>query len=289
MSISNVENVLREGVLIMRSSPRLMTGILIFSFYVALALIGPLTYPVDPRRPMFEHLQPPSTKHPLGTDVLGRDVFAQLIHGTYYSLKIGFMAAIISSILGIVIGGVGGYFGGVVDDVLTLITNVFLCVPTIALLVILAAYFRVRSEWIVVLLLGITTWPSMARSIRSQILSLKVREFVDTAKLCGMSSLEILFKEVLPNMLAYIVMYLILNIAIAIVSEAGLSAIGLGPTGIISLGMILRWAIVWEAVRYGAWWWFIPPGLSITLISLSLLMINDALDKLYNPRARTMR
>ena len=287
--MKGARGLIAEAIYTLRSSPRLIIGSSIFFFYVVLAVIGPLLYPVDPRKPTFEHLQPPSLQHPLGTDILGRDLFAQLIHGTYYSLKIGFMAAILTSILGIMIGGVGGYFGGVIDDLLTLITNIFLCVPTIALLIILAAYFRVRSEWIVILLLGITTWPSMARSIRSQILSLKVREFVDTAKLCGMSSLKILFREVLPNMLAYIVMYFILNIAIAIVSEAGLSAIGLGPTEIISLGMILRWAIVWEAVRYGAWWWFIPPGLSITLISLSLLMINDALDKLYNPRARTTR
>lgn len=281
--------MLKEAIYIMHSSPRLIIGSSIFLFYAALALIGPLFYPVDPRKPAFEHLQPPTLQHPLGTDVLGRDILAQLIHGTYYSLKIGIMAAAISSMLGILIGGVGGYFGGTIDDILTLITNIFLCVPTIALLVILAVYFRERSEWIVILLLGVTTWPSMARSIRSQVLSLRAREFIDTAKLCGMSGIKILFKEVLPNMLAYIVMYFILNIAIAIASEAGLSAIGLGPTGIVSLGMLLRWAIVWEAVRYGAWWWFVPPGLSITLISLSLLMINDALDKLYNPRARGVK
>lgn len=269
-----------------RRSPKLLIGTAIFSFFVFLATLGSLLYPVDPLKPQFNSLMPPSLEHPLGTDILGRDILAQLICGTRYSLKIGIMAALITTIIGVAIGGIGGYFGGIIDEILNLASNVVLTIPTIAFLIVIAAYFRERSEWVIILLISSTAWGAMARSIRSQVLSLKTRDFVDLAKLSGIGKLRILFFEVLPNMMAYLVMYFVLNIAIAIGSEAGLSAIGLGPTAIVSLGMLLRWAIVWEAVRYGAWWWFIPAGLSITLITLSLLLINDGLEQIYNPRAR---
>ncbi|MEM1507825.1 MAG: ABC transporter permease [Candidatus Bathyarchaeia archaeon] len=269
-----------------RRSPKLLIGTAIFSFFVFLATLGSLLYPVDPLKPQFDSLMSPSLEHPLGTDILGRDILAQLICGTRYSLKIGIMAALITTVIGVAIGGIGGYFGGIVDEILNLASNVVLTIPTIAFLIVIAAYFRERSEWVIILLISSTAWGAMARSIRSQVLSLKTRDFVDLAKLSGMGKLKILFFEVLPNMMAYLVMYFVLNIAIAIGSEAGLSAIGLGPTAIVSLGMLLRWAIVWEAVRYGAWWWFIPAGLSITLITLSLLLINDGLEQIYNPRAR---
>lgn len=269
-----------------KRSPKLLAGTAIFSFFVLLATVGGFLYPVDPLKPQFDSLMPPSLEHPLGTDILGRDIFAQLICGTRYSLKIGIMAALITTIIGVAIGGIGGYFGGIIDEILNLASNVVLTIPTIAFLIVIAAYFRERSEWVIILLISSTAWGAMARSIRSQVLSLKTRDFVDLAKLSGIGKLRILFFEVLPNMMAYLVMYFVLNIAIAIGSEAGLSAIGLGPTAIVSLGMLLRWAIVWEAVRYGAWWWFIPAGLSITLITLSLLLINDGLEQIYNPRAR---
>jgi peptide/nickel transport system permease protein len=269
-----------------RRSPKLLIGTTIFSFFVLLATLGSILYNVDPSKPQFGSLEPPSLEHPLGTDILGRDLLAQLIHGTGYSLKIGIMAALITTVIGIAVGGVGGYFGGMIDEILNLASNVILTIPTIAFLVVIAAYFRVRSEWIIILLISSTSWGAMARSIRSQVLSLKTRDFVDLAKLSGMSRLRILLFEVLPNMMSYLVMYLALSVASAIGSEAGLSAIGLGPTAIVSLGMLLRWVIVWEAVRYGAWWWFLPVGMSITLVTLSLLLINDGLDQLYNPRAR---
>ncbi|MEM2921261.1 MAG: ABC transporter permease [Candidatus Bathyarchaeia archaeon] len=269
-----------------KKSPKLLIGTVIFSFFVLLATLGSVLYDVDPSKPQFESLEPPSLEHPLGTDILGRDLLAQLIQGTGYSLKIGIMAALITTVIGVAVGGIGGYFGGMVDEILNLASNVILTIPTIAFLVVIAAYFRVRSEWIIILLISSTSWGAMARSIRSQVLSLRTRDFVDLAKLSGMGRLRILFSEVLPNMMSYLVMYLALSVASAIGSEAGLSAIGLGPTAIVSLGMLLRWVIVWEAVRYGAWWWFLPVGASITLVTLSLLLINDGLDQLYNPRAR---
>jgi len=271
---------------LIRRSPKLLAGTSILTFFVFFAVLGSTLYTVDPTKPEFESLETPSFDHPLGTDILGRDLFAQLIHGTGYSLKIGIIAALITIAVGVGVGGVGGYFGGMIDEILNLASNVVLTIPTIAFLIVIAAYFRVRSEWIIILLISSTSWGGMARSIRSQVLSLKTREFVDLAKLSGISRARILFFEVLPNMLSYLVMYLALSVAGAIGSEAGLSAIGLGPTAIVSLGMLLRWAIVWEAVRYGAWWWFFPVGLTITLITLSLLLINDGLDQIYNPRAR---
>lgn len=271
---------------LVKRSPKLLAGICIFTFFVLFTVLGQVLYPVDPRKPQFGSLEYPSFERPLGTDILGRDLLAQLMHGTGYSLKIGIMAALISLAIGLTVGGIGGYFGGMIDEVLNLASNVVLTIPTIAFLVVVAAYFRTRSEWIIILLISSTAWAGMARSIRSQVLSLKTREFIDLAKLSSLSRTRILFFEVLPNMLSYVVMYLALSVAGAIGAEAGLSAIGLGPTAITSLGMLLRWVIVWEAVRYGAWWWFLPVGFTITLITLSLLLINDGLDQIYNPRAR---
>ena len=277
--LNTIKNMLKTSI-------KLFLGVSILFIFIFFTIFGLLFYKVDPKEPKFASLHPPSLENPLGTDILGRDILAQLIYGTAYSLKIGVLAALIASAIGIIVGGVGGYLGGIVDDILTLITNTLLTIPSIALLVVIAAYFRVRSEWILILIIGITSWPSMARSIRSQVLSLKSRDFIELAKLLGLSKSRILFVEVLPNMLSYIVMYFFLNIAGAIVSEAALSVIGLGPTATISLGILLRWAIAWDSIRCGAWWWFLFPGLAITIISVSLFLINDGLDQLYNPRAR---
>jgi len=261
----------------------LLIGLLVFS------IPGMFFYHIDPRSLEFKDLQPPSPTNPLGTDVFGRDVLAQLIHGTYNSFRIGVFAGLLATLIGILVGSVAGYTGGTIDEALNLITNTFLVLPTLALLIVIASYIRIRNEFVMIIIIGSTAWPWTARAIRAQVYSLKAREFVDLARISGLPKLEIIFLEILPNMLSYIVMCFTLQMAGAILSEAGLSAIGLGPTALVTLGMMLRWAIIWEAPRIGAWWWFIPPGILITLIAVSFLLINSGLDEIYNPRLRRGR
>jgi len=275
--------------LLFKCSYKMMIGTSIFIFWVLFAVLGRVLYNVNPLWMGFPVYQPPSLSNPFGTDPLGRDILAQVIHGTWYSLEIGILSGIIATAIGIAIGSIGGYFGKMIDEILNLITNVILTLPTLALLIVIASYIKIRSEWIVILLIALTSWPWTARSVRAQVLSLKTREYIFMAKLSGLSKIKILIFEVLPNMLSYIVMAFALQMAAAITSEAGLSAIGLGPTAIISLGIILRWAISFQAASYGIWWWYLPPGIVITTLSLSLLLINDGLDELYNPKIKGRR
>jgi len=281
-----ITKYMKSYFMLLRRSTKLLVGVIILLAVVLFSVLGMILYPLNPRAMLFKDLQPPSLQNPLGTDVFGRDVLAQLIHGTYNSLRIGIIAGLIATLIGVVIGVTAGYVGGIVDEALNLITNAFLVIPTLALLIVIASYIKVRSELVMVMIIGLTSWPWAVRSIRAQVYSLRAREFVDLAKLSGLSTFEIMFLEVLPNMLSYVVMCFVLQMSGAILSEAGLSAIGLGPTALVTLGMMLRWVLVWGAQRYGAWWWFLPPGIMITVVTLAFLLINSGLDELYNPRLR---
>ena len=263
-------------------------GLVTFVFLVIFSTLGNI-YPIDPHAPDFGIYQPPSSEHIFGTDALGRDVFAQTIHGAWYSLKIGLIAGVFCTMIGIFVGGIGGYFGKVVDEATNAFTNIILTIPTLALLIVIASYMKIRSEWLMILMISSVSWGWTARAIRAQVLSLKTREFVDIAKMEGFSRLRILFGEILPNMLAYIVMALAVQISASIIAEASLSSIGLGPTAVISLGIMLRWAITFQSASTGCWWWILPPGIIITLFSLSLLLIQEGLDEIFNPRTREQK
>ncbi|MEM2424901.1 MAG: ABC transporter permease [Candidatus Bathyarchaeia archaeon] len=264
---------------------RVTIGLAILCFLLVYGLAS-FFYPINPTAPMFGVLDPPSSRNPFGTDAIGRDVFAQTLHGTWYSLKIGFFAGVLTTIIGIVVGGIGGYFGKIIDEALSTLTNVVMTIPTLALLIVISSYIPIHNEWIMILLIASVSWPWCARAIRAAVLSLKTREFVDIARQLALGRVRIIFIEILPNILAYVVMSLALSIGVAIISEASLSALGLGPTDVISLGIILRWAITFNAAGIGAWWWLLPPGILICLCSTSLLLIKDGLDQFFNPRAR---
>lgn len=224
--------------------------------------------------------------HILGTDKLGKDVYAQLVYGLRTSLWIATLAAIIGTILGITIGFVAGYKGGLTDELLMMFVNIMLVIPSIVLLILVAAYLEARSPEIQALIIGLTGWPWVARAVRSQTLSLKNREFVNLARLAGLGDLRIIFEEIMPNMISYIFMVGILQFSGAILSSATLDFIGLGPTTAVSLGTILQKAIAHNALQFGWWWWFIPPGLIITLIITALFFINLGMEEVFNPRLR---
>jgi peptide/nickel transport system permease protein len=231
--------------------------------------------------------EPPSLAFLLGTDMAGRDVFAQLCVAIRDSLWVGIIAGFSSLGIAILLGGVLAYKKGLIDEGANFVTNVFLVLPELVILIIIAALLQGRSLVVVGILIGLFSWPWMARSIRSQILSLRERRFVDLARISGKSDLSIVVKEILPNMLAYVFLVLIIGVSSAVVVEAGISVIGLGPTEGFTLGMMLEWAISWNAPLAGKWWYFIPAGLILVILTGTLIMITAVIDDVLNPKVRT--
>lgn len=266
---------------------RFIIGISIILTITVIGLIGPVFYPKDPLSFAGPGDRPPSSKYPLGTDSFGRDILAQLIWGIRSSLYVGFLTATISTSIGIIIGVTSGIKGGVVDDILMSITNVVLSIPGILLAVLVASYLKVRSIEIVALILGIMSWPWFARAIRAQLMSLREREFIYLSRMAGYSDLRLALEDLVPQMATYVFMAFVLYINGGILGEAGLSIMGVGPTKGVTLGLMLQWAALMEAIRRGLWWWFIPPGMVIVLITSSLMTISTALDEVFNPRLRT--
>ncbi len=265
---------------------KFLIGFSVFLFFLVLGLFGPIFYRVDPTEMTWNHEKPPSREHPLGTDTYGRDILAQLIHGIRSSLYIGFLSAIISLTIGTFVGTFSAVKRGVVDETLMAITNIVLTTPSILVAILIASYMRVRNVEMVALILGLFQWPWFARAIRAQLMSVMSREYVYLSVMAGYSDLRLIFEDLIPTIATYAFMSFVLFINGGIMGEASLSLIGLGPTQGISLGIMLQWAVLMEAVRRGLWWWFVPPGVSIVAITASLLVISTAMDEVFNPRLR---
>lgn len=265
---------------------KLVISLTVLIIVFLIGILGPLIHEVSPTTMVGPAERPPSGEYPLGTDTYGRDVLAQLIHGIRTSLYVGCSAAVIALAIGVTIGVSSGVKGGIVDESLMLITNVMLTLPSILLMMLVAAYLKERNMIYVALIIGITSWPWVARAVRSQIMSLKTREFVSMSRMAGLGDVRIAFADLLPNMASYVFMAFILLTSGAMIAEAGLSMIGLGITRGTSLGVMLFWAQLMEAVRRGLFWWFIPPGACLVLIATSLLVLSTALDEYFSPRLR---
>jgi peptide/nickel transport system permease protein len=227
---------------------------------------------------------PPSWEHPLGTDVPGRDILALLILGTPQTLKIGLIAGTVGLGIGAFLGLASGYFGGRIDTVVRLATDVFLTIPTLAILIVVASMVRVLSIEGMALIVASLAWMVPARTIRSQVLTLRERRYVQLARLSGASHLEIIFTEIMPNLIPFIAATLVLAISAGILAAIGLEILGLGPSDLPSLGALIFWAQYYDAVFRGMWWWFLPPIFVLVLIFSSLFMISAGLDRLSNPR-----
>jgi peptide/nickel transport system permease protein len=222
----------------------------------------------------------------LGTDNFGRDVFTQLMYGTRTSLVIGLLAGLVATLIGVFIGTFAGYVGGWLEEALMAITNVVITIPSIVILILLSIAINNRSIVTMGIIIGITSWPWTARAVRAQASSLRTRDHVEIARLSGAGTLSLIFWEILPFMLSYVVMAFVLQLSSGILTEASLSMLGLGPSGSVSLGIMLQWALLWESVRTGAWWAFVPPTLFLTLIAFSLLLLQASIDEIFNPRLR---
>jgi len=271
-----------------RHNTRFQVSVGILLVVLVFALAGPfLPGRGDPNALPGKLFDPPSWKLWLGSDNFGHDVLTQLMYGTRTSLVIGIVAGAVATLIGVVIGSVSGFRGGLLDDVLSGFTNLLLAIPVFVILIILSDAVSNRNILTMALVIGATSWPWTARAVRAQSTSLRVREHVDVARLSGAGTARLILLEVLPYMASYISMAFVLQLAAAILAEAALSLLGLGPSNVVSLGIMLHWALLWESVRNGAWWAFVPPTLLLTIVSFSLLLLQTSLNEVFNPRLRT--
>ncbi|MFC4852391.1 ABC transporter permease [Actinophytocola glycyrrhizae] len=276
----------REALHFAVRNRKLVGGFVVVVVFLLVALIGPLVKGGDPLAYVGPRAAAPSEEYWFGTTTFGQDVFAQFLHGLRATFFVGVVAALIAGVLGMVVGFTSGYRGGLVDEILTMVTNIVLVLPVLAVLMIIAAYLEVRDIQSQAIIIGLFSWPWVARAVRSQTLSLRAREFVDLAKLSGAPVRRIIFREIAPNMASYLFMVFILLFGGAVLFAATLDFIGLGPTEGTSLGLMLNQAKQWSAMNLGLWWWFIPPGLGITAIVGALYIMNVGLDEVFNPKLR---
>ncbi len=265
---------------------KLRVGVGFVLFFLILALVGPYIARYDPLDYVGPGYHPPSREYWLGTNTFGQDIFSQFVHGLRSSFLVGLLGGGIATLIGLLVGFFAGYMGGFVDELLMMFTNILIVIPTLALLIIIAAYLPYRGVLIQSVIIGFTAWPWTARAVRAQTLSLRAREFVDLARISAVPTWRIILYEIAPNMLSYVFMVFILQFGGAILAAVGLDFIGLGPTRGISLGLMLQYAVLWNAVHLGMWWWIVPPGLAITLIVGGLYLTNVGLDEAFNPRLR---
>ncbi len=229
---------------------------------------------------------PPGREHILGTDSLGRDIAVQMSTAIINSLQIGLIAAIIGTLLGALIGFTSGYYGGIPDSILRVLVDVFLSVPSLLFLILIASLVKGVSVRTMALIIALFSWSWPARQIRAQVLSLKERGFVYIAMLSGMSRFEIIIKELMPNMLPWMGANFINATLAAILTESGLSLLGLGPQGEMTLGMMIYWSLSYSAVFRGMWWWWGTPVITLICLFISLYLMHLGSDEVSNPRLR---
>jgi len=229
----------------------------------------------------------PIKLHILGTDNFGRDMMAQLVAGTKSSLFVGLVAGTIATLMGLTMGLLAGYLGGNLDNLLSSLTNIFIVIPSIVILILISVSITTTTSVSIGIIIGLTSWPWTARSVRAQTTSLRNRDHVNLSKLSGHSMPRIIIKDILPYIASYVVMAFILQVASGILAEATLSMLGLGPRNVATLGLMMYWAGSFNALFNGNWWAFFPMVVMISLITFSLNLMNSGLDQIFNPQIRS--
>jgi peptide/nickel transport system permease protein len=270
-----------------------MIGVVILCIFVLIGAFAPSISPYDPRVQNYneagklERLQPPSAKHWFGTTTYGRDVLSQTIHGTRVALVVGTMTAFFVALIGMNIGLISGYYGGIVDTLLMRMTDIVYSIPTLPFAIVAFAILTRDIFWIIVVM-ALLFWTTTARVVRSQVLSLRERPFIDVARTSGASDLRILYKHIAPNVLPLVFVQGAFAVAAGITTEASISFLGVGDPDAISWGTILYDASS-SNVMYKAWWWFLPPGVCIMLVVMAFYFIGRAYEEVANPRLKGYR
>jgi peptide/nickel transport system permease protein len=263
-----------DGILSRRAS---IIGLVIFSSFLLAAIFSPLISPCDPWD-RFEPYLPPDQDHLLGTNDLGQDILSELIYGSRVSLIVGFGAALMATIVGSTIGLLAGYFKGLVDEILMGFTDIFLMIPQIPLIIVLAAFLR-PSFWLIALLMGSLWWTSTARVVRSKALQIREMGYVQAKRSLGFSHLHIIVSDVLPNLSQVVMPKFLLSIASAMIAESSISFLGLGDPSMKSWGMMINFAFSRGGFINGYWWWYMAPGLCITIFVWSVVLLGSLLEE----------
>jgi peptide/nickel transport system permease protein len=281
-------NLLRRCWRLVTVNRKVTAGSAIIGFFVLVAIFGPLFVRQSALTYTLNLNAPPSSAHWLGTDQGGQDVFTQLVLGTRASLAWAFLTGLAVVAISVTVGLTSGYFGGITDDALSVITNVFLVIPPLPLAIVAVQFFS-NSTLIVALVVALTNWPWGARVLRAQTLSMRSREFVTAARAGGEHPGRIIFFEILPNELSIVAASFVTTTIQVLLAVAGLEFLGFGNSTEVSWGTMLYAARNSSALLQGDWWWFAPPGLCIALLGMGLALLNFGIDEIADPRLRSER
>ena len=272
-----------------RMPTKAKAGVVLFGLFVLTAIIGPLVTPYDPS---YQNPSPgasmnaPSAAHLLGTTQSGQDVLSQLLVGIRLTLELGIIVGVVATALAVIVGVTAAFLGGFWDELLSLLTNVFLVIPALPLLIVLLGYFPNRGEAPTIIVLALLGWPWGARVMRAQTLAIRNRDFVAASRETGERTWRIIAVEIVPNEVSLIAASFVNTVLYAIGASVALAFIGVADLTSWSLGTMLYWAQSQQALELGAWWWFVPPGLAVALIGTGLVLLNTGIDELGNPRLR---
>ena len=270
--------MLRKYIL---NNTRAKIGICIILFFTIVAIFAPVIAPYNPRSIEFQPRQAPSRSHPLGVNSYGQDLFSQIVHGTRTTMLVGIFAGLITSFIGIAVGLISGYMAGLLGGILMRIVDVLIAIPTLALMIVIASFIQDLRILGTIIIIGSLSWLTMARTIRSQTLSEARRDYVDAAKALGMGPFEIMFREILPNIFPVVTASMVMIITASMLTEASMSFLGIGDPTLISWGRMLAIAFEQSAIIYGSWWWVIPPGLCISTLGYSFILIGNSFLDIY--------
>lgn len=285
-TIKNIWHLLKEFFL---DNPKAAVGIILVVAICVLCFFAPMFTDILPNARVGRPHQAPSLDHILGTTRMGRDVWAQVIYGGRISILVGLVAGVFVMFMAMVVGVSAGYFGGVVDNVLSFFTNVVMVIPSLPLMLVLASFLDQVSPLVIAIIIGATSWPFGARIIRAQTLSIRNRDFILAAEVMGESKKRMLFFEIMPNMLAILGSSFISTVIYAIMTEATLEFIGLGDPLANTWGVMLYNAQQTSALRIGAWWEILAPSVALASLAIGLALINFSIDEVSNPKLRAQK
>ncbi|HET9222305.1 MAG TPA: ABC transporter permease [Roseiflexaceae bacterium] len=292
---SSRRNALAEFFLSLWSGVRLLArnrvgliGLIGLLFFLLLAFVGPYIVPLDTKVKVDQIYAPRSWEHPLGTDSQGKDVWSQIVHGGRELILVSVSAALLSTIIGASLGALSAVAGGRVDSALTFLTDIWLTVPQLPLLIVLAAFIRVNNPVTLVLIIGLLSWPALLRAVRSQVLAIKQSDYIEAARVLDLGTGHIVFREILPNMMSYITINFILAITAAMGFQATLVFLGVVPLSGNNWGVMIRFADTRGAIfSRDSFWYIMAPVLAIALFQLTLVALERGLAEVFNPRLRS--